>query len=318
MMKNESFTLSIKEELVHLTNQTTSQKKALISSLIKSGATFLIRDNHYVLAFENRIAFIVKYIYSTFKELYDVEAHILFKLKNNKKVAYRVEIISNIENILQELELSLLDNKISKKVVNDDNTIGAYLAGLFLLYGSLNSPHTSNYHLELRFDNDVYCKWVMHLFGKLKNLVIEPRYTVRRGKSLIYFKKSDQIANFLLLIGAVNGCMEFENIRIDRDYTNSANRLMNLDTANMSKTLSAGKRQQKEIKYLIDKKGLSIIGNQKAQSVALKRLDNASFPLEEIASLVSEELNTTVSKSNVNHIFRKIHQIYERETDHRK
>lgn len=127
---------------------------------------------------------------------------------------------------------------------------------------------------------------------------------------MIYIKKSDQIADFLLLIGAVSACMDFENVRIDRDFVNNANRLTNLDTANMSKTVKSGKRQQEEIKFLINKYGLENLGNEKVQLAIKYRMEMMSAPLEEIASLISVDLNKHVSKSNVNHIFRKLHERY--------
>ena len=193
-------------------------------------------------------------------------------------------------------------------MVYDDDTIAGYLAGVFLSTGSVNSPETSNYHLEMSFNNENYARWLLHLFPKYSHTNIDPRLIKRREKYVVYIKKSDQIADFLLLIGAVTACMDFENVRIDRDFVNNANRLTNLDTANMSKTVKSGKRQQEEIKYLINKYGLENLGNQKVQLVIKYRLEMMSAPLEEIASLVSMDLNTHVSKSNINHIFRKLHE----------
>jgi DNA-binding transcriptional regulator WhiA len=37
----------------------------------------------------------------------------------------------------------------------------------------------------------------------------------------MYLKKSDQIADFLILMGATASSLEFENIRIDREFANS-------------------------------------------------------------------------------------------------
>ena len=103
-------------------------------------------------------------------------------------------------------------------------------------------------------------------------------------------------------------------IRENADNIGSnANRLTNLDTANMSKTIEAGRRQAHEIKYLEKHIGLENIGNKKTQLVASIRKEYISKPLDEIASMVSKELNEEVTKSNVNHIFRRIHELYLRE-----
>ena len=87
--------------------------------------------------------------------------------------------------------------------MRNDDTISGYLAGAFLASGSVNSPSTSNYHLEIALNSENYAKWLSKLFGKYKNGDIEPKITFRRDRYVIYFKKSDQIANFLIMIGAV-------------------------------------------------------------------------------------------------------------------
>ena len=51
------------------------------------------------------------------------------------------------------------------------------------------------------------------------------------------------------------------------------------------------------------------------------RLDHQDATLEELAKLLSEELNTTISKSNVNHLFRNLNYEYrkaKRNGDERK
>ena len=104
--------------------------------------------------------------------------------------------------------------------------------GAFLAAGSVNSPETSNYHLEISLNSENYAKWLSKLFARYKNSNIEPKIIKRRDKYVIYFKKSDQISNFLIIIGAVSSCLEFEDVRANRDLINNANRLTNMDTAN--------------------------------------------------------------------------------------
>ena len=46
------------------------------------------------------------------------------------------------------------------------------------------------------------------------------------------------------------------------------------------------------------------------------RVNNPDASLEELAVMLSEELATTISKSNVNHLFRYFHALYEKEISH--
>ena len=133
----------------------------------------------------------------------------------------------------------------------------------------------------------------------------------RRKQWIVYLKRSEQIADFLILMGANDSCLHFENVRVDRDFANNSNRLNNLDTANFAKTMKASERQKKEVAYFAEEVGLENISNPKMRLLMELRLSHEDASLEELANLMSEELASTVSKSNVNHLFRAIHQKYE-------
>ena len=123
---------------------------------------------------------------------------------------------------------------------------------------------------------------------------------------------STAVANFLIMIGAVSSCMEFENVRVDRDFMNSANRLTNMDTANLKKSIEAGKRQIMEIKSIDEKLGIDNITNIKVRELCKIRLENENASLNELANLLSTNLDKPITKSNINHLFRSIHEMYER------
>ena len=54
------------------------------------------------------------------------------------------------------------------------------------------------------------------------------------------------------MIGGYQALLKFEDVRIVRDMRNSVNRLVNCETANLNKTVSAAMKQVESIK-LIDK-----------------------------------------------------------------
>ena len=236
----------------------------------------------------------------------------MVKEKKNfsKSKSYMIEIDESSETIMDDLEISFLEGKISKNIVRNDDTISGYLAGAFLAAGSVNSPETSNYHLEIALNSENYAKWLAKLFGKYKNSNIEPKITQRRDQYVIYFKKSDQISNFLIMIGAVSSCLEFEDVRANRDLMNSANRLTNMDTANMKRTIETGLRQVEEIKLIDQLLGIDNIKNIKERELCKLRLANEAASLQELADMMSEIFKKTITKSNINHLFRSIHELY--------
>ena len=112
------------------------------------------------------------------------------------------------------------------------------------------------------------------------------------------------------MIGAVTSCLEFEEARMNRDLVNSANRLTNMDTANMKKIYETGLRQVEEIKVIDKALGIENITNAKVRLLCSLRLENESASLADLADLMSERLGKDITKSNINHLFRTIHEMY--------
>ena len=101
--------------------------------------------------------------------------------------------------------------------------------------------------------------------------------------------------------------LSFEDLRIMRDMRNSVNRLVNCDTANLKKTANAAAKQVEDIELIERKIGLENIP-EKLQGLARLRLEEPELSLKEIAQQVPDG---PISKSGVNHRFKKIHDIAE-------
>lgn len=310
-MKRESFTKKVKEELCRNEYESIDRLKALLAAYIRINGGFVFHNKKSYVSLETENALIAKFIYKIINEAYpQIEVELSYRSRQKGAVTYTIMIDETDNSITEDLEVDFSEGKISHNIVRNDDTISGYLAGAFLASGSVNSPNTSNYHLEISVLNENYAKWLSKLFGKYKNSDIEPKIIFRRDRYVIYFKKSDQIANFLIMIGAVESCMEFESVRVDRDVMNSANRLENIDTANMKKTVETGLRQVKELRIIDEMLGLENISNKKQRLCAILRMENESASLGELADLLSEKIGKPVTKSNINHLFRSLHQLY--------
>lgn len=314
MRSKVSFTSQVKEELTQNEYPSLERLRALLAAYIRINGSIVIHNKSTMLTLKSENAKIGKFLYTTINEIYDAHARLKMKTKNNlsKKTVYTIEIEEASETILEDLEVSFLEGKISKNIVKNDDTISGYLAGAFLAAGSVNSPETSNYHLEISLNSENYAKWLSKLFARYKNSNIEPKIIKRRENYVIYFKKSDQISNFLIMIGAVSSCLEFEDVRANRDLVNNANRLTNMDTANMKRMVDTGLRQIKEINLIDEKLGIKNISNEKAKLLCELRKENESASLIDLADIMSERLNKPITKSNINHLFRYLHELYER------
>ncbi len=312
MRSKSSFTSQVKEELVSNVYPSNDRLRALLSAYIRINGSLVFRHKRTLLQLNMENAKVGKFIYQNINDIYNTKAELIVKERKNlnKTKSYMIEIDDDSETIMDDLEISFLEGKISKNIVKNDDTISGYLAGAFLAAGSVNSPVTSNYHLEIALNSENYAKWLAKLFAKYKNSNIEPKITSRRDQYVLYFKKSDQISNFLIMIGAVSSCLEFEDVRADRDLNNSYNRLTNMDTANMKRTIETGKRQAEEIRIIDQYLGIDNLGNIKERELCHLRLENEAASLQELADMMSERFKKTITKSNINHLFRSIHEFY--------
>jgi DNA-binding protein WhiA len=310
MRKDVSFTTIVKEEI---TSKPFSEerKKSLLAAFIKVNGELTIHEGVTSIVLNTENAKIAKYIYQILQQIYGISAQLAYlkMMKFNKTTTYRISINQGVDDLLDDLSISFLDGKISKNIVYNDDTIGGYLSGAFLASGSVNSPISSNYHLEISVDNDNYAKWLSKLLLHYNKGIFNVKITQRRKSFVLYLKKSDQIADFLILIGATDSCMEFENVRIDRDFSNIGNRLVNCDQANFEKTIKSAKRQLKDIKIINDSIGIDALKNIKQITLCHLRVDNDDATMQELASLMSEQLHENVSKSNISHLFRQLHEI---------
>lgn len=309
----QSFTSVVKEE-VSMTSFSKERKWSLLSGFVKTSGTYQFKEKETIIKLQTENAKIAKMLFSLFKELYSVTPRYLLSKsqKLDKKVTYYLVVDKKGNEILDNLQINLLDDKISRSLVKNENLAGGYLAGAFLAAGSCNSPLTSNYHLEIACNSENYAQWLAKILLQNKYAVFNAKIIKRRKQYIVYLKKSDQVASFLILIGAINSGMQFENTRIDREFSNIGNRLQICDTANMEKTLRAAKKQIEDIELIDKKLGIKNIEQEKAKVLASLRLENPEASLEELAALMSTKLDIYVSKSNINHLFRALKELARR------
>lgn len=303
--KVNSFTQDVKEEIV--SNKYLKERLiSILSAFAKVNGVLSIKNkNEYiVLKIENNK--IAKFIYSSIQKVFKINPIISYLKKGNlnKNTSYEISIIN--KGLLNKFHINILDNKIDKYFSENEDRIGGYLAGTFLSSGSVNSPRSSNYHLEVSFTNLIYAKNFINFLAKYKQASFNFKTIKRREKYVCYLKRSDQIVDFLVLIGATNACLYFESIRVARDVNNNQNRQTILDTYNYQKIIKSSNKDVSIINKLIKKKGLVNLGSEKVAILASLRVKHPEASLSELARLLSSELNVEVSKSNVNHILRAL------------
>ncbi len=313
MNEKISFTHSIKDEIATLETKK-SAAKSIIAAFIKLNGNIVFSNNHDRLILKTETPSTAKFLYKILKENYPfllMNFSYLKSMKLYKATEYLININSDVEVLFKDLKMKLLENKIPYELQDKEDKIKGYLIGTFLASGSCTDPVSSNYHLELVVNDEDYAFSLIKMINKIKSVKFDFKVIKRRSRYVIYLKKSDQIASFLAFINANNSCLEFENVRMDRDFSNSTNRLMNCDSYNFKKTIENSKKQIEEIKYIDHKLGIDNIQNVKLKTLCKMRLNNPEANYSELAELVSNELDQTVSKSNINHLFIKLRKMVE-------
>ena len=297
----ESFASRIKEEISQY-EFSLEEKRALLASFSKINGHLKFSNGKQLLELSTENSRIAKSLYTFIKDLYGVNVSFAYTKGMNlsKRVKYHV-LVNEPDYVLGDLEVDLFDDVIPKNQVANADLFSAYVSGAFLACGSVNDPISSNYHLEFSFLSSSFAKAFVRLLSKYSNGKFNFKLASRRKQTVVYVKKSETIADFLIFLKASNGTLEYENIRVDRDFSNIGNRLSNLDGANMAKTLKASQRQVEEINYFVAKGGFDYFKNPKVKILMKLRLDNPDASLEELRDLLSTEIASSVSKSNINH-----------------
>lgn len=180
----------------------------------------------------------------------------------------------------------------------------AALRGIFLASGSVSDPAKGNgYHLELSFDSEEKAKDVIKL---MNSFGLKAKLTIRRNRHIAYLKDGEQIEDFLSVIGVSTQLFKLQNIRITKDMRNTANRIVNCESANQDKIVGAAQLQIADIEYIRDTKSLDYLTG-KLRETAVLRLENPELSLADLARL----FDPPITKSGLNNRLKKISSVAE-------
>ncbi len=191
-------------------------------------------------------------------------------------------------------------------VLEDDCCKAAFLRGAFLAGGSVTDPE-KGYHLELTTSHSFVARETYTLIEEL--LGAYPKYAARSGSSVLYFKQSDLIADFLTLLGAPVSAMGIIEAKLEKELNNKVNRRCNCDEANTSKVVDAAQEQLAAIRIL-EQRGLLDTLPAKLLQAAKARLDNPESSLTELAGL----MEPPITKSSMSHRLKRLVELSREET----
>ena len=292
-----TFTTQIKEEITKEENNNIEDLTSLCTYL-KFNAT-LEEDKMTVMVVNASVA---RWIFKLLKTNYNV----LIKLTTRTMKRFKARNLYILE-VKEKLDLIYkdIDNIFKEISTSSDEEKKAFLKGMFLACGSINDPKKNQYHLEFLVKEEEDAKLIDDLLNSLK---IKSKVLKRDREYMVYVKSSENISDFIKYLGAFNALFYFEDIRIYKDHKNMVNRLNNCEQANVERTLKSSKTILDNIKYLEDNDLLMLLDDRSKEIIEYKK----KYPdtsLGELAEIITMETNKSITKSGINHHFRKINSL---------
>lgn len=306
-----SFSSRIKEELARHTGSGRHCRIAEIAAIINMSGKIKIdkATNEINIKVQTENPVVARKYFTLLKKTFNINVEVLIRRSNQlKKNRIYIVYVTGYEEALKVINATkMLENdhivhKVHPLIVQSTCCKRAYIRGAFLASGSLSDPEKT-YHLEFVNQYKDHSNQLMNLINSFN---MDSKIVIRKKYYVVYLKEGAQIVDLLNIMEAHIGLMELENLRILKEMRNSVNRIVNCETANLKKTVSAAVRQIEDIKYIDKTVGLSSLP-ESLEDVASIRLENVSASLKELG----EMLNPPVGKSGVNHRLRKISEIAE-------
>ena len=303
-----SFAANVKKELTQLEVHR-EHAKAELAALIRMNGSISLVDRKFILNVQSENAAIARRIYILLKEHFSVESELLVrrKMKLKKNNVYIVRLKQGTKEVLSSLSIMqdmLYQGHVSEEIMRNEQKVRSYLRGAFLAGGSVNSPETSRYHLEIYSSYEEHNEDICTMMNQFN---LNARTIERRNGYITYLKEAEKIADFLATIGASNAMLRFEDVRIVRDMRNSVNRLVNCENANMNKTIDAASKQIENIRILDETIGLENLPD-KLKEIAQTRINYPDATLKELGEKMP---SGNISKSGINHRLRKLNELAE-------
>ena len=153
----------------------------------------------------------------------------------------------------------------------------AWLRGRFLARGSL-SLAGGRTHLEFVVSPDE----APVLAARLRDLELPASWRVRRGRGVVTWKSAESVGTFLRRIGAGGALLELEARQVSRALRGELNRVLNAESANLQRAVSAAGRQLDAIAVL-EGDGRLAEQSDTVRAVAAARRETPEATLSELA-----------------------------------
>lgn len=302
-----SFSGDVKNELARLPLSKECCERAELAGLLRMGASLTLGAGRALgLSFVTEHAAVARRALVLLKQAGAVRTEVMVRRSRRlgKMNSYSIRVVpgENVSALLEKLELSpgMLSHGGKSALLRRKCCRAAYLRGAFLAGGSVSRPEASC-HLEYVTTNYQFAELLQSL---LRRFGFSAGLTGRKEDYVVYLKEGDAILDFLAMTGAEEAATSFEAARNVKEVRNQVNRLVNCETANLSKTAAAAARQVAVLRSFAAAGGLAGLAPG-LKAAAEARLAHPEASLAELGA----ELG--VGRSGVNHRLRRLMELAE-------
>lgn len=309
-----SFSSEVKNELSRLVPRKKCCMLAELSGFLRvTGSLRLAGGGKFKIVASTENAAIARHYKKLIKEYFDSNAGLEIgeSMMPGKARAhgYRYSLTINPDEkssqILRETGMMLIkegndyfSDGIYPPIVSKKCDKRAYIRGIFLGCGTISEPR-SGCHMEFIVKHEQLANDLRKLINSFEDM--SANQTKRKNDCIVYLKKADYISDLMSIMGADDSVLEFEEVRINMGIRRDTQRILNCDSANMDRTLTASEEQLEWIKAIKDAGQFSNLPDP-LQAVALIREERPEASLTEIG----EALEPPIKKPGVSKRFAKL------------
>ncbi len=232
-------------------------------------------------------------------------------------ISYCANVKNEIENKLPKKNCCLRTRRTALTVMSEtgsdpdrlfrllslprcDNCQAELLKALFVVFGTVTDPE-KGLHLEFLAKDPVTRDFFRQV---LISSGFDPKTSSRNGYLTCYFKDGDVIKDVFGKMGVNSVVFDVINRKMIGEIRNSANRLVNFETANIKKSIGASAKYIEAVRYL-DSLGMVSTLPPELEEAARLRMENFQMSLAELA----RQTTPPISKSGFLHRLDRILEI---------
>lgn len=306
-----SFSTETKNELARVMSANHCCNIAELAGLVRlAGSIQIVGYKKLNLKITTELNSIARKIFRLLKQNYNINTTISVNknqmLKRNNSYVLMVTSEMGAEKLLKDLGILSPEegyytvNKVPTNLIKHEDCARAFIRGAFLGGGSISDPE-KNYHMEFVTNNEDFANSLKDL---INNLNFNCKIVSRKNNYVVYLKESEQISDLLSIIGGHHALLSLQSTKIVKEMRNNVNRIVNCETANLTKTVNASVRQVENIRLIEETIGIDNLP-ESLKEIARIRVEYEDMTLKELG----EMLNPPIGKSGVNHRLRKIEEV---------